>query len=148
MIGTIIFGPRPEMVVGTLAVDAFDYLNWITRYFAGKLPLKIVKSDPEKFDKIVDSGLIWKIHQFLNYSLWSFLFSLSLSFYFRSIFFGSWALHVFLDYFSHKNYYLLFPIKRAKIKFALFDYSLKNFRKTLIIDAFLFAVMIIRLIYF
>lgn len=146
MIGTIIFGPQPEMVIGTLAVDSFDYLNWITRYFTGRLPLKIVKSNPEKFDRIVDSGFIWEIHQCLNYSLWSFLISLFLSWQFKSIFFSSWAIHVFLDYFSHRNYYLLYPLKFIKIKTALIDYSVNNFKKTLIIDVVLFVIMSLRLL--
>lgn len=148
MIGTIIFGPRAEMVAGTLTVDTFDYLNWITRYFTGRLPLKLLKSDPKKFDEIIDSGPIWQLHQFFNYTLWSLAASLYLAFYFHSIFFGSWAIHVFLDYFTHKNYYLFFPIRAVKIKSLIIDYNLKNSKKTLIIDAFLFVVMVIRLIYF
>lgn len=145
MVGTIIFGPKPEMVAGTLVVDTFDYLNWITRYFSGRLPLKIVKSNPQKFDQIVDSGPIWEIHQLLNYSIWSFLISYFLAWQFKSIFFGSWAIHVFLDYLSHKNYYLLFPLKIIKIKSALIDYSLKNMKKTLLLDVILLILTIARL---
>ncbi len=154
MIGTIVFGPRPEMVAGTLVVDTFDYLNWITRYFTGRLPINLLKSDPKKFDQTIDSGIIWELHQFFNYSILSFfgLSVLTAYFYFANntvgfVFTASCVIHIFLDYLSHANYYLLFPLKLIKVKAALIDYRIGNFKKTLIIDVILFIVIIVRLVY-
>lgn len=96
MIGTVVFGPTPVMVIATVAVDTFDYLNWFARMATGKFPWKLMKKNHEKFDKEIDSGSIWELHQFFNYSLWIFLITISLSLYFRStdqqiwfVFFGS-----------------------------------------------------------
>ena len=155
IIGTILYGPQPGMVAGTLYVDTFNYLNWVTRFFSGNLPLKLLRTNPEKFDQIVDQGILWQLHQIFNYSLWSLLASLVFAYYFHSIdnvigfvFFISWAIHIGVDYFTHENHYPFYPLRLLKIKNSVINYQVKNMKKTLVIDGVLFVVMVLRLVYF
>lgn len=153
MVSTIVVGPSPEMFLGTVLPDSFDYLNWINHFGKRHVNIKLLLNDESKFNKKNNSGIIWEIHMISH----SFLFTagtIGLALYSSQTgntilfnFFTSWWLHTLSDYLTHRDQtYPLFPfIHKIHLRRGLTNWNLRNIKVELLGDLILFTIMIFRL---
>ncbi len=152
LLNSIIFGPSPTVALGSLVVDTFDYANWIRNFSNKKVSFKLFRKDPQTFDRLTDQGVIWGIHQILNYSVITLVVTTVLAVYFYGsgrtslfLFCASFLTHMVTDYFTHQYFYPLFPSKKVKCKFCLPFYKQNSFKTIFSIDFILLVILLFRL---
>lgn len=138
----IVLGPSVPAVLGTIAPDLFDYINWVYHSSTGKINLKLLINNPTEFDKINDRGIIWEIDTACH-SLLVFAIMLLLSSY--SVFFLSYALHVGIDYLTHTRqpFYFL-PFGKKGFNIGIVNFGSKNIRTLIIGDIILSAILMLK----
>ncbi len=151
MVSTIVFGPNPEAVLGAILPDLFNIPNWFLKFETRKVSFKLMLKSEKRFDKKLNSGLVWDTDQiFHSFSCTAVALLLTAHFYnqnpvlFR--FFGSWALHVLIDYLTHKDqFFPFFPFFEGfGFRLGLINYNPRN-AVALVTDLALFALTLVRL---
>lgn len=142
MTTAIVFGPSLPAVLGTIAPDIFDYINWVYHSSSGKINLKLLMNNPVKFDKINDQGVIWEIDTACHSLL---VFALVLLLSGHSVFYLSYALHVGIDYLTHtRQPFRFLPFGKKGFNIGLVNFGSKNIRTLIIGDIILAAILMLK----
>lgn len=153
LLAVVVFGPRPEALLGSFIPDILSYTNWGTKFLQGKLNRTILLQGEVRVNDVTNDGFVWEAHTFLH-SFWIAGLTLGGAIFFAktnpslSIFLGSYFLHIFVDYFTHKiRWWPLIPWKGWKTSFGIYEYGLRNWRFIVLGDLLLGILAVIRLFY-
>lgn len=154
LLSLAVFGPRPEVIIGTILPDTFDYINWIYHRQKKIISLDLLRKNPELFDKVNNSGLIWEIDQWFH-SLFVFFLCLAVGALFlsnnthASFLLWSYGLHLGVDYLTHtRQVFLYFPVLKNSFSIGIYNFGLKSLKILVAGDLLLLIFAVVRIINF